>query len=187
MKKALLVTTICLLLIGIVSVMQDREHDELSEIIAFQPDHFDLLHLIEKIEQISRGTVIEVRYEKMDSMFSMDQTPCVFSVESITENGVIEYQVNPSDLRILSKHKDFSPQIKSEAPLQGLAIHLKDAVIMAQNVTGGRALAAEIEDEDGFLIHTIQLVQDNKVQTITVDPLNGTVFENTDTHEYHKG
>lgn len=169
------VTILGILLCITVTTMAEQELSDLSNAIAFQRIDMNLTSVIDTIETISQGTVVEVRYEKADSFLPTNQAAYVFSVESLTDRGAIEYQVAPTDLKVLSKHKDFSPQVRSEEALQHVALSLKEAVIRAQKSMGGRAYSAEIDDHQDRLIHKVRLVKNHQVAIVIVDPTDGEI------------
>lgn len=45
--------------------------------------------------------------------------------------------------------------------------------------------AALADNEDGLFLHKIQLIQDNKVQFVLVDPMNGNVLAISGDYELH--
>lgn len=64
------------------------------------------------------------------------------------------------------------------ASLAALAkVDLTDAVQAAVKHTPGKAIAAELEDEDGFLVYVVDVVSGNKVTEVTVDAGNKKILK----------
>lgn len=81
----------------------------------------------------------------------------------------------------------------NEAAIMATAkVTLVQAIATAEQQTGGKAVGAGIEDQDGTVFLEVQVLKDNQRQKVLVDPQSGqvvkTVIGDNDKHENgHEG
>ena len=174
-KILILITSLTALLTA--TSFAGHEHDEIVDILMHGRTNVNLEKVIDKVEEVSKGSVIEIRFERMDKLFSFKQAPFVFMVETIGPDGVMEYQLNPTDLEILSKKKDFFSRFKSKKKIDELSINLKEAILKAEQFSGGKAIRAELESMDDIFAYQVQVIKKSEITKILVDPFNGSVYQ----------
>ena len=78
--------------------------------------------------------------------------------------------------KIISKRKDRWTYFHDDKIMADLQLTLNQAVIKAEQTTGGRAVSAELEVEDGLAVFQIRMVVDGLSRRILVDPNNGKIY-----------
>jgi uncharacterized membrane protein YkoI len=84
--------------------------------------------------------------------------------------------------------KDRGQHERNTAAAQAKArIALSDAIGTAERQTGGRAVGASLEDENGALRYEVHVVSGNDVQDVFVDALTGAVVKVAAAGAHHDG
>ena len=179
MKKmtTLVISLLVLMVSAAIAAGYDDGHDEdMISIIAQGRSNISLPQIIGAVAADAKGKVIEARFERLDKFFSFKEGPFVYQVEAITPKGVMEYLVDPADGKIISKRKDRWTYFHDDKIMADLQLTLNQAVIKAEQTTGGRAVSAELEVEDSLAVYQIRMVVDGLSRRILVDPNNGKIY-----------
>ena len=176
MKKMTTLAVSLLVLLVSTASADGHDDDKIAAIIARGRLSISLSQIIGSVAADAKGQVTEVRLERLDKLFSFKEGPLVYKVEVITPNWVMEYLADPVDGKIISKRKDRWDFIHNETNAQVLQMTLEQAVIKAEQTTGGRAVSAELEVEDDLSVYQIKMVVDGSIRKVLVDPHNGKIY-----------
>ena len=179
--KRIIKTAVLSILIMPISLAGAKGHDDdHAEIAAQLQSAISLSQVIKNVAADSKGTVMEVKLERMDKLLSFEEGALVYEVETVTANGVMEYLVDPANGKTILSKKDHWA-IFDDGKFKGdFKISLEQAVTKAEKATGKRALAAELEKEDGVVLYEIKMAAGSIFRTVFVDPMNGKVYLNDD-------
>lgn len=72
-----------------------------------------------------------------------------------------------------------APENNAIRDSQAAKISLSDAIARSQKKFGGKAVKAELEDDEGPLAYEIELVTGQDIREIRVDAVSGIVLSNT--------
>lgn len=177
-KMTTLVVSLLVLMVSaaIAAGYDDGHDDDMIAIIAQGRSNISLPQIIGAVAADAKGKVIEARFERLDKFFSFKEGPLVYQVEAITPKGVMEYLVDPADGKIISKRKDRWNFFHDETNVSDLQMTLEQAVTKAEQTTGGRAISADLEVEDGLAVYQIRMAVDGSIRKVLVDPHNGKIY-----------
>lgn len=174
-KKFTILTAGFLALLGAVALAGDH-HDGMKAAIARGRAEVSLQKVIDKVAADSKGRVVEIDFEEMDSFFSFGDGPLVYEVEAITPEGVMEYKVDPKDGNIISRSKELMGGLAYRNLPDDMELTLKQAVEKAEKTRGGEVVGAKLDKEDGSFLYHIRINEAGTGRTLLIDPLNGTIY-----------
>lgn len=183
MKKMtiLAVSSLVLLVSVAIAAIYDDGHDgghneDMAAIITQGRSSISLQQVIDTVAADAKGPVTEVDLERLDKPFSFSDGPLVYQVEAMTPNGAMEYLVDPTDGKIMSKSKDRWNFFDDETNVSDLQLTLEQAVTKAEQTTHEKAISAELESEEGLAVYRIKMISEGSSRNLFVNPMNGKVL-----------
>lgn len=174
-KKSIILTLGCLTLLS-TAALANENHRDREAAIARERAEVSMQEVIDKIATESKGRVVEIHFDEMDSFFSFEDGPLIYEVEALTEEGLMEYRVSPTDGSILSRSKEYLGGFEYRKLPKKMAFNLKQAVAKVEREGHGKVVSAELENEDGMFLYQIRTDGSGAHRTLLVDPMNGNLY-----------
>lgn len=174
-KKFTLMTAAVLVLLGS-SALADGHHNGMEAAIAQERAEVSLQEVIDKVATDSKGRVVEIHFEEMDSFFSLGDGPIVYEVKAITLREVMEYRVDPKDGNIISINKDRLAGFHYRNLPESIDFTLKQAIAKAEKERGGEVVSAKLEKKNGSFLYHIRINKTGTDQNLIIDPLNENIY-----------
>lgn len=108
----------------------------------------------------------------------------LYSIKTVSKDKVSDVFVDPASGKITRTDdegliaKVFDKEDQAEfAKLAASPVTLSTAVATAEKETGGKAIEAAFESEDGKMLFEVEVAKDKAVQKVTIDAASGTVVK----------
>jgi uncharacterized membrane protein YkoI len=145
------------------------------DLVGLQQAKISLDQAISAVESQSGGNATRATFRTMNG-----QSGYVVSV--FAANGTKEYLVDPQSGAVRPQATTSTMQTSEEAmdkadlsALRGAKSTLPQAVSMAEQQNGGKAIAAQIEKRNNKVAYNIQIVQNGQLSSVWVDPMRGQI------------
>jgi uncharacterized membrane protein YkoI len=162
---------------GVAFAATNGKGEDASEIQAALSAEVTAGQAIAAAEKNTGGRALEVGLED-------ENGGVLYEVKTITQDKVVEAFIDPATGQVIRTKEEglvarmFDQEDKAElARLAQSPTDLAAAIAAAEQETGGKALEAAHEDENGHAIFEVEVVKDNVVQQVKVDGATGKVMK----------
>ena len=147
------------------------------ELEIMQTAKLDLAQAIATAERETGGRVIEAELDEDDDMF-------FYKLEVMRDNDLVLVYINPASGVVVGTREPGvmrgtsrdSAQDRAEA-VRGAKVSLSQALAIAEERTGGRAVEIEIEREGSSYLYEVTTIQPGLEHDLEIDIQSGTILE----------
>jgi uncharacterized membrane protein YkoI len=150
-------------------------HESKVELSAFEHGKITLGQAIASAEKLSGGKVTDASFERMNGKSG-------YAVTVFANNKMEEYWVDPVSgqaspvTRISTREANIQSLDKVQWPaIQNAKTTLPQAVTMAEQHSGGKAMDVGIEKRGSAVAYNVEVLKDGKLSTYWVDPTSGQI------------
>lgn len=144
--------------------------------------------------RISADQAIAVAEQKMGGRamtiaVQLQGDVCLYEVKTVAQDKVTEVFIDADSARVvnienevlIAKVLDWEDRWEF-AKLADSSTTLAVAVAMAEQYSGGRAIEASFDEEDGATFFTVEVAKDNTIHSVFVDSVSGKVLHRWDSN-----
>lgn len=130
-----------------------------------------LAQAIEQVERETNGTVFEAELDDDDDMF-------YYELGVATEQGLERVYMNPASGAIVGRRAPgmTTGQAKQGEAVRNAGIGLIEAIRIAEERTGGKAVDIELERELGGYVYEVKTIQRGLEHEVAINAQNGEVL-----------
>lgn len=151
-----------------------HDKDEASEIAFVLSAKHSLIDAVATAEKRAMGSALEANLEVEDGK-------AFYEVTTVSKTGMFEAKIDANTGMVLSAEPEDD---EAGEHLSQAGMSLTEAVKAAEAAAGGKAMEAELEDEDGIRIFEVELASaDGTVKTVAVNAETREVTAMTDDDE----
>jgi len=139
-----------------------HETDEASEVAFILSAKHSLIDAITTAEKRATGKALEANLEVEDGK-------AYYEVTTLSKTGLFEAKIDANTGMVLSAQPEDGDDEAGER-LSPTGMSITEAVKAAEAAAGGKAMEAELEDQDGIRIFEVELASaDGSVKTVAVN------------------
>lgn len=154
---------------------ESGEHENSKEVTAVLGAKTSVAQAIAAAEQKTGGRAMKVDVEKQKGAY-------LYEVKTVSNDTVANVLVDPSTGQVVNTENEgfiakvFDREDKAEfAKLAAAPTTLAAAIATAEQHTGGKAIEASFDNENGAMLFKIEVAKDNAVHRVAVDSATGNV------------
>lgn len=176
-RKMILATTAATIALrggGVLAASQSgKSNDEAKEIEAVRAAPVSLPQAIATAEQQSNGRAVSAEAEERGS-------GVLYQIRTIAGDKVVEFRIDPQTGNVVKTEDEKVEDDDADeyAGVGQLQTTLAAAIASAEQATGGKAMEAALDQEDGKALYQIELAAaDGTIQKAYVDAASGQVVK----------
>ncbi|MEQ8399270.1 MAG: PepSY domain-containing protein [Gammaproteobacteria bacterium] len=153
------------------------ENEDSQEIAAVLGAKTSIAQAIAAAERQTGGRAVKIDFEKEKGAY-------LYEVKTVSKDKVAEVFVDPAsgqvvrtdDEGLISKIFDREDQDEFSKPAAS-STTLAAAIATAEQHTGGKAIEASFDNEDGAMLFEVEVTRDNAMHKVVIDSANGKVLK----------
>lgn len=153
------------------------EKENGQEIAAVLAAKTSVAQAIGAAEQQTGGRAMKIDVEKENGTY-------LYEIKTVSKDRVVQVFVDPASGQVVRTEdegliaKVFDREDQEEfAKLAASSTTLAAAVATAEQHTGGKAIEASFDNEDGTMLFEVEVAKDNAVHKVMIDTANGNVLK----------
>lgn len=130
-----------------------------------------LAQAIEQVERETNGTVIEAELDDDDDMY-------FYELGVVTEQGIERVYLNPASGAVVGRRAPgmATGQAKRGEAVRNAGIGLIEAIRIAEERTGGKAVEIDLDRERGGYVYEVKTIQAGLEHEVEIDAQNGEIL-----------
>jgi uncharacterized membrane protein YkoI len=176
-RKIILATTAAAIALGagggvFAASQSSKNEDEAREIEAVRTSPVSLPQAIATAEQQSNGRAVSAEAEEGGG-------GVLYEIKTIGGEKVVEFQIDPQTGNVVNTEDEKVEGDNDEeyAGAARLETTLAAAIASAEQATGGKAIEAGLDDEDGKALYEVELAAAATIQKAYIDAATGNVVK----------